>query len=65
VLAASFATGALYLGPAGKRLGTMMQAEGFTDATRAQFNQLLVVSRVETALLLLVVIDMAVKPGLG
>ena len=65
VLAASFATGALYLGPQGKKLGEMVQAEGFTDATRAQFTRVLTISRVETSLLLLVVIDMAVKPGLG
>ena len=65
VLAASFATGALYLGPQGKKLGEMIQAEGFTEATRAQFGRVLTISRVETTLLLLVVIDMAVKPGLG
>jgi uncharacterized membrane protein len=65
VLLASFATGALYLGPAGKKLGEMMQAEGFSDATQAQFNKLLTVARIETTLLVLVVIDMAVKPGLG
>ena len=65
VLVASFATGALYLGPQGKKLGEMMEAEGFTAATRAQFDRLLLVARVETTLLLLVVIDMAVKPGLG
>ncbi len=65
VLAASFATGALYLGPQGKKLGEMIQAEGFNDSTQAQFNRMLTVSRVETTLLLLVVIDMAVKPGLG
>jgi len=65
VLAASFATGALYLGPQGNKLGEMMQAQGFTDATRAQFQKVLTVSRVETTLLVLVVIDMAVKPGLG
>jgi uncharacterized membrane protein len=65
VLAGSFATGALYLGPQGKKLGEMMQAEGFTDSTKAQFQRVLTVSRVETALLLLVLIDMAVKPGLG
>ena len=65
VLAASFATGALYLGPQGSKLGKMMQTEGFTDATRAQFTRVLTVSRVETTLLLLVIVDMAVKPGLG
>ena len=65
VLAASFATGALYLGPQGSKLGKMVQAEGFTDATRVQFQRVLNVSRVETTLLVLVVIDMAVKPGLG
>jgi hypothetical protein len=65
VLAASFATGALYLGPQGSKVGKMVQAEGFTEATRREFNRMLTISRVETALLLLVVIDMAVKPGLG
>ena len=65
VLAASFVSGALYLGPQGSKLGKMVQAEGFTDATRVQFQRVLNVSRVETTLLVLVVIDMAVKPGLG
>ena len=65
VLAGSFATGALYLGPQGKKLGEMMQAEGFSHKTRAQFQRMLTVSRIEAALLLLVLIDMAVKPGLG
>jgi hypothetical protein len=65
VLTASFATGALYLGPQGKKLGEMVQTQGFTEATRTQFSRVLTISRVETGLLLLVVIDMAVKPGLG
>ena len=65
VLVASFVTGAGYLGPQGKKLGEMIQAEGFTDATRAQFDRVITVARIETTLLVLVVIDMAVKPGLG
>ena len=65
VLVASFISGATYLGPQSKKLGEMIQAEGFTDATRAQFDRVITIARVETTLLVLVVIDMAVKPGLG
>ena len=65
VLALSFATGALYLGPQGKKFGEMVQAQGFTEATQAQFKRVVTVSRIEATLLVLVVIDMAVKPGLG
>lgn len=43
----------------------MLQTEGLTDATRAQMKKVVTVARIELLFLLLVVVDMAIKPGLG
>jgi len=65
VLVLSFVVGAGFLGPQGGKLGQMLQTEGLTDATRAQMKKVVTVARIELLFLLLVVVDMAIKPGLG
>ena len=64
VLVLSFVVGAGFLGPQGGKLGQMLQTEGLTDATREQMRKVVTVSRIELLFLVLVVVDMAVKPGL-
>jgi hypothetical protein len=63
VLVLSFIVGAGFLGPQGGKLGQMLGSEGLTGATRAQMKKVMTVSRIELLFLVLVVIDMAVKPG--
>ena len=65
VLLASFIVGVAFLGPQGEKLGGLIAREGLSEARRKQLDKVLVVARVEVLFLVLVVIDMAVKPGLG
>ena len=58
----SFAIGAGVLGPAGKKIATMSEA-GDTGGVEATYQRLLTFSRIDSLVVLLVVIDMAVKPG--
>ena len=60
--AASFAIGAGFLGPAGKRIATLADAGDFAGV-ESTYQKLLSLSRIDTLIVLLVVIDMAVKPG--
>jgi uncharacterized membrane protein len=63
-IAISVAVGAGYLGPTSGKLGRMIEERGPEDAEAQQtLGRLLVVSRVDLAILLLIVIDMVVKPG--
>jgi putative copper export protein len=59
---ASFAIGAGFLGPAGKRIATLGEA-GDLAGVESTYQKLLTFSRIDTVIVLLVVIDMAVKPG--
>ena len=58
----SFAIGAGVLGPAGKRIATMSDS-GDVAGVEATYQRLLTFSRIDSLIVLLVVIDMAVKPG--
>jgi uncharacterized membrane protein len=62
----SFVTGAGYLGPESGRLGKLVEERGPEDAEyQRRLARIFWVSRVELLALVLVVLDMAVKPGLG
>lgn len=55
--------GATYLGPQSGKLGTLAQTKGFDDPeTQAVLERVVLVSRIELAILFLVVLDMAIKP---
>ncbi len=61
----SFVTGAAFLGPESGRIGKLLAAEGpDSPAVRARIQRIFLVSRIELVLLYLIVLDMAVKPGL-
>jgi uncharacterized membrane protein len=61
----SFITGAGYLGPESGRLGRLVDERGPEDAEyQRRIARIFWISRVELVLLILVVLDMAVKPGL-
>jgi uncharacterized membrane protein len=61
--AATFVTGIAFLGPQAKRLDKLLSTEGQdSPATQAAIKKLLLVARVDVAVLLLVVADMALKP---
>lgn len=59
----SAVVGAAFLGPQSGKLGTLAAEKGFEDPeTQAVLQRLVLVSRIELGILLLVVIDMAIKP---
>ena len=61
----SFILGSTYLGPQSGRYGKLIAAEGpGSPAAAATLDKLFLASRIELALLLLVVLDMAIKPFL-
>jgi uncharacterized membrane protein len=61
----SFISGATYLGPESGRLGTLAEERGPEDPEyQRRIKRIFLVSRIELLLLALVVLDMAVKPGL-
>jgi uncharacterized membrane protein len=61
----SFIVGAGYLGPESGRLSRLVEEVGPDDpGYQARLSRIFVVSRIEFVLLILVVLDMAVKPGL-
>jgi uncharacterized membrane protein len=63
VWAASFAVGAAFLGPESGRVSKAFAAEGPDSVEgQARLRRVFLISRVELALLLLVVLDMALKP---
>ena len=65
MFAYSFLTGILYLGPQSGRLKKLYEAEGPTAvAAPAIIRRLVLASRVELVLLVLIVFDMVLKPGL-
>lgn len=61
----SFIVGAGYLGPTSKKVGQQLEASGGTASPETQtlIDRLFLISRIELAVLLLVVVDMVVKPG--
>ncbi|HKH22568.1 MAG TPA: DUF2269 family protein [Solirubrobacterales bacterium] len=61
----SFITGAGYLGPESGRLSSLGEERGPEDPEyQRRLRRVFLVSRIELLLLILVVLDMAVKPGL-
>jgi uncharacterized membrane protein len=60
----SFVTGAVFLGPESGRIAKLVAARGAADPEVAmRIRRVLVISRIELVLLLLIVIDMVVKPN--
>jgi hypothetical protein len=63
-IAFSAIVGATYLGPESGRIGVLIEERGPADAeVVSRLNRLFMVSRVELVILLLIVINMVVKPG--
>jgi len=61
----SFIAGAGYLGPESGRLSKLVEDRGPEDAEyQRRLSRIFLISRIELLLLVLVVLDMAVKPGL-
>jgi uncharacterized membrane protein len=61
--AATFVTGMAVLAPRARRLHELMETSGPTaPETQAAIRQILLIARFDTAVLLLVVVDMVVKP---
>jgi uncharacterized membrane protein len=62
--ALSFLTGIAFLGPESGRIAKAIAAEGpDSPAVIARINRILLVSRIELAILILIAIDMVIKPG--
>lgn len=62
--AATVVTGAAFLGPQIKKIHAAIEAKGTDDPeVQAHMARLFVISRIDLVVLLLVVVDMAVKPG--
>jgi Predicted integral membrane protein (DUF2269) len=60
----SVITGAGFLGPESGRIGAIVEREGpESPAALARIKRIFLISRIELTLLLLLVIDMVVKPG--
>jgi hypothetical protein len=65
VFLASFVAGAFFLGPETGRLSKLIDSLGAEDPqVLARIRRVLLVSRVELVLLIAVILDMVVKPGL-
>jgi len=61
----SFVAGAAYLGPESGRLSKVAEERGAEDPEyQRRLSRIFLVSRIELLLLILVVLDMAIKPGL-
>jgi uncharacterized membrane protein len=64
MFAFSFVSGAFYLGPQSGKLKRMFEAEGANaPGARAIIDRLFTVSRIELVLMVLIVFDMVLKPG--
>jgi uncharacterized membrane protein len=62
---ASFITGAGFLGPESGRIAALSEERGPTDPeVQSRISRILLISRIEFVLLVLIVLDMIVKPGL-
>ena len=65
MFAFSFVSGAFYIGPNSARLKTMYENEGAASVEApALIRRIFVVSRIEITLMVLIVFDMVLKPGL-
>jgi uncharacterized membrane protein len=64
VWAASFVTGAAFLGPESGRVSRAVERYGIdSEEARGRIKRIFLVSRIELVFLLLIVLDMALKPG--
>ncbi len=64
VFGGSFVLGAGFIGPESGRIGKLIEAEGPTaPEVQRRIKRIFLVSRIELAFLILVVLDMVVKPG--
>ena len=64
MFAISFLTGILFLGPESGRIGAMSDERGASDPeVQQRIGRILLVSRIELLLLVLIVLDMVLKPG--
>jgi hypothetical protein len=64
VFIASFLAGAGFLGPESGRVGKLMEARGPEDVeVQNRIRRILMVSKIELVLLILVILDMVAKPG--
>ena len=64
--ASSVVIGAAFTGPAAKKLAPLLEERGPNDPeVRRRMQKIFTISRVETVILLLVVVDMTMKPGSG
>jgi hypothetical protein len=62
--AATFVTGAFFLGPAAGKLGKAIEAEGpESPAVQAGIARIFAISRIDQVVLVLVIADMVFKPG--
>ena len=62
---ASFIAGAGFLGPEAGRVGKLIEERGAEDAeAQSRIRRILLISRIELVILILVILDMVVKPGL-
>lgn len=63
-IALSATVGATFLGPESGRIGRLIEAKGPADTeVTDRLNRIFLVSRIELVVLLLIVINMVVKPG--
>jgi uncharacterized membrane protein len=61
----TFVTGAFYLGPEAGRIGKLIEERGAEDPeVRSRLRRVVIVGRVDLVTLIVIVWDMAVKPGL-
>ncbi len=61
---ASALVGTIYLGPESGRIGALTEQKGPDDPeVQARMSRLFTISRIELAVLLLIVVNMVVKPG--
>jgi hypothetical protein len=63
-IAFSIVTGAGFIGPESGRLQALLETRTFEDPeVQSRLNRIFKISRIELGVLLLIVIDMAIKPG--
>ena len=63
-IAFSIVVGAAFLGPESGRLKALMEARGLEDTeVKQRLERIFMISRIELGVLLLIVLDMAIKPG--
>ena len=65
VFIASFLTGAGFLGPESERINKIAEERGAADSeVQSRIARFLMISRIELLFLILVILDMVIKPGL-